>query len=271
MRRYSWLYVITAAFLLSCPDQGFSQGQKTASIVGQLRIRGSQPNARIEVKLEARFAVAGISYTDMEGRFVFSDLPPNLYHVVVDDEAYEPVRAEAVISSISAQNVLVQIDLRPKPKQGAAADANPSGGNPNLVDRDALGKSFPKEAVKAFEKGVSLGNEGKLDEAIKKFEEAIGVAPNFYQAKNNLGSALLAKGNFEGAREQFQAVTKMQQADAAAFFNLGNVYLLTNRSDDSYWALQEGLKREPASPTGRFLLGTLYSRTGRYPEAEKQL
>jgi tetratricopeptide (TPR) repeat protein len=273
MRRLLLPLVVVVLTVFGLPGKVWAQGQKTASIVGQLRIRGLQPNARIEVKLEARFAVAGITYSDMEGKFAFIDLPPNLYHVVVNDEEYEPVRVEAIISSISAQNVLVQIELRPKSKGNATttAENGPSGGNRNLVDKDALGKEFPKDAVNAFEKGVKLSNEGKADEAIKKFEEAIAIAPSFYQAKNNLGSVLLTKGDYSGAKQQFEAVTKIQQADAAAYFNLGNVYLLTNHANESYWALQEGLKREPGSPKGRFLLGALYSRTGRYAEAEKQL
>ena len=269
--RANTLRVFLAAAVLALPVMVWSQGQKTGAIVGQLRIRGEQPNARIEVKLESRFAIVSVTYTDMEGKFGFPDLPPNLYHVVIDDQDFEPVRAEAIISSISAQNLFLSIDLRPKKKDQARTEARPSGSNPNLIDKDALGKDIPKDAVKSFEKGVKLSNEGKLDDAIKKFQNAIEIAPTFYQAMNNLGSAYLSKGDYEDARQQFEAVIKMQQADAAAYFNLGNVYMMTNRSEDSYRALQEGLKREPTSPTGRFILGTLYSRTGRYAEAEKQL
>jgi tetratricopeptide (TPR) repeat protein len=271
MRRHFISAVLLALTVNMLSTEAFSQGQKTGSIVGQLRIQGQQPNERIEVKLESRFAIAAITYSDMEGKFGFPDLPPNLYHVVINHDDYEPVRAEAIISSISAQNVFVSIDLRPKKKDQAQGETRPSGSNPNLIDKDALGKDIPKDAVKAFEKGVKLSNEGRLEDAIEKFQNAIEIAPSFYQAMNNLGSAYLSKGDYEDARRQFEAVIKVQQADAAAYFNLGNVYLMTDRSDDSYRALQEGLKREPTSPKGRFLLGTLYSRTGRYAEAEKQL
>jgi tetratricopeptide (TPR) repeat protein len=264
---------LSAALYLCClAHYAVAQQSQTASIVGQLKVNGALPNARIEVKLESRFVVVGVAYADMQGRFSFQDLPPNLYHIVVTDEDYYPVRVDAVISSVSAQNTIVSVDLRTKKKDAQRPlDESPAGGNPNMVDKDAMGKSFPKDAVNAFEKGVKLSNEGKQDAAIEKFEKALSIAPTFYQARNNLGSALLAKGDFEGARQQFEEVIKVQQADAAAYFNLGNVYLLTNRGGDCYRALQQGLKREPNSAKGQFLLGTLYARTGRYQEAEKQL
>jgi tetratricopeptide (TPR) repeat protein len=272
MRLAIFRYSLILASICASPLLCHSQQSQTATIIGQLKINGNLPNSRIEVRLESRFVLVGITYADMQGKFSFLDLPPNLYHVLVNDEDYYPVRADVVISSISAQNTIVSLDLRPKKKETSPTqDPSPSGGNPNMVDKDAMGKSFPKEAVKAFEKGVRLSNEGKADAAIKKFEEALSIAPSFYQARNNLGSILLGKSDFAGAQVQFEEVIKLQQADAAAYFNLGNVFLMTNRANDCYRVLQQGLKREPTSAKGQFLLGTLYSRTGRFSEAEKQL
>jgi len=254
-----------------CIAPAAAQQSSTATIAGSLKVNGGLPNERIEVKLEARFVVVGVTYADMNGKFSFVDLPPNLYHVVVNHESYYPARVDAVISSVSAQNIVVSVDLRTKPKPGVAVESGPSGGNPNMVDKEALSRSFPKEAVKSFEKGIRLTNKGKLDEAIEKFAHAVQIAPAFYQARNNLGSALLAKGDFSGAQREFEEVIRIQQADAAAYFNLGNVYLLTNRGNECYQALQQGLRREPNSAKGQFLLGSLLARTGRYQEAEKQL
>jgi tetratricopeptide (TPR) repeat protein len=262
-------FIIVAMGFGSLPAA--SQQSTTATIAGSVKVNGGLPNERIEVKLEARFVVVGVTYADMQGKFSFIDLPPNLYHIIVDEDDYYPVRVDAVVSSVSAQNIVVSVDLRSKPKPGVTATAAPSGGNPNMVDRDALGKNFPKDAVKAFEKGVKLSNEGKLDAAIHSFEVALQTAPTFYQARNNLGSVLLAKGEYGAAQKQFEEVIKLQQADAAAYFNLGNVFLLTNRGTECYQALQEGLRREPNSAKGQFLLGSLFARTGRPQEAEKQL
>src|SRR5262245_26606543 len=181
----------------------FGQQATTGSIIGTLKVSGTMPSTRIEVKLETRFAIANVTYADMEGRFSFNDLPPNLYHVRVEDPAYEPVRVDAIISNVSPGATFVKVDLKPiKKADDIQPESRPSGGNPNMVDKDALGESLPNDAVKAFEKGVKLSGEGKVDEAIEKFERAVKIAPAFYQARNNLGSAYLAKGDFAAAQAQ---------------------------------------------------------------------
>jgi tetratricopeptide (TPR) repeat protein len=45
-----------------------------------------------------------------------------------------------------------------------------------------------------FNKGVTLYNESKYDEAIKAYDEAIRLAPNLIEAWNNKGMALDALG-----------------------------------------------------------------------------
>ena len=53
--------------------------------------------------------------------------------------------------------------------------------------------------------------------------------------------------------------------------NLANVYLQTKRYDDALHSVEEGLRREPNSAFGKFLLGSIYERVGKGTEAEKAL
>ena len=249
-------------------------GQRTeGTIVGQLRVgTGNFPPAHIEVKLEVRGMVAAVAYSDSEGRFSFSELTTNLYHLVVNDPAYLPVRLDAVITGFSPQSVLVQIILVPLEKKNeAGAPEQVSGGNPYLVDLKEYKKNYPKDALKAFERGLRAEEGGKTAESIKDFQKAIAIAPTFFPAHNNLGSAYLGHGDFNAAAAQFQEVIKLRPNDAAAYFNLGNVYLLTKRYPEAQTTVQDGLKKQPASGLGRFLLGTVYARTGKPHEAERML
>lgn len=251
-----------------------SGSQRTeGSIVGQLRVgTGNFPPAHIEIKLEARGVVAAVAYSDSEGRFSFSELVSNVYHVEVDDAAYLPVRVDATITGFSPQSVLVQIVLIPREKQNEAdAASQVSGGNPYLVDLNEYKRTYPKDAVKAFERGLRAGEGGNTEQSIKDFEKAIAIAPSFFPAHNNLGSAYLGKGDFSAATAQFQEVIKLRPNDAAAYFNLGNVYLLTKRYPEAQTTVQEGLKKQRNAALGRFLLGTIYARTGKPHEAEGML
>ena len=41
--------------------------------------------------------------------------------------------------------------------------------------------------------GVALANEGRVDEAIREFSEALRIQPNFADARNNLATMLERK------------------------------------------------------------------------------
>ena len=55
--------------------------------------------------------------------------------------------------------------------------------------------------------------------------------------------------------------------DAAAYFNLGNLFLLTHQYERSGQWLEKGLSRQPDSAFGHFLQGSLYESEGRTQEA----
>jgi Tfp pilus assembly protein PilF len=66
-------------------------------------------------------------------------------------------------------------------------------------------------------------------------------------------------------------VIKINPSDAAAYFNLGNLYFLTQKYRDAARWLDEGLAKEPNNPLGHFLRGSVCSRTGKPELAEKEL
>jgi tetratricopeptide (TPR) repeat protein len=244
------------------------------TITGQVRIvRGDSPPEPVMVTLQARGITVNSTYTDGEGRFVFYGLPSNLYHVLVNDSKYQPVEVQVTVHPSILPVAYVQISLDPKDlrEEGKSPQAPASGGNPYLVSAADYTKDFPRKAVQEFEKAVKAEQAGKTDDAMRGYRKAIAIAPDFYPAHNQLGVAYLSRKDFPAAQAQFEEVLKLNQADANAYFNLGNVFLLTDRLDDALRLVEEGLRRQPNSGLGRFLLGSAYRRAGKLPEAERAL
>jgi Flp pilus assembly protein TadD len=250
-----------------------AQQKTTASIVGSLRVgNGDLPSRRILVTLETRGATIASTYAEDEGGFSFNDLPPNIYHVIINEPDFEPVRVDAVINPLILNNVFIQIQLTAKTHSADAGNGQSrKGSNPYMVDASDYAKQYPKEAVNEFKKGLEATSKEKIDDAIKHFKKAVEIAPSFYPAQNNLGSAYLSEKKFEEASQCFEQVIQANQADAAAYFNLANVYLLTNRLQQALATATEGMKREPSSGTGQFVLGAIYQRLGRFQQAEDTL
>jgi tetratricopeptide (TPR) repeat protein len=224
------------------------------------------------VELQLHRAAVNTVYADAEGRFSFGNLDPDSYHVVIHDEAYYPVdqlvslRPESPIANL-------QIFLRPREEINAADPmvSRPSGGNPSLVDPREYNKRFPKKAIKEYQRGVEADHDGNHDNAVTHYHAALKLAPDYYPAHNNLGSEYLSKSDFAAARNEFEEVIRLNQSDAAAYFNLSNVCMMMGQLDDSQRYLSEGMRREPDSALGHFLLGSLDIRMGKYDQAEAVL
>jgi Flp pilus assembly protein TadD len=249
--------------------------QELGSIIGRLRIeRGDAPPQRILVDLEFRGASVDSSYTDSNGTFGFHNLPPNLYTVSITDDHYQPVQMSAVVEATSMSPItFVDVTLIPKKKKEPAPELppEPSGSNLNMVDAREYSAHFPKSAVKEFKKGQRADSAGRRDAAIAHYRKAVAIAPDYYFARNNLGSDYLSKSDFPAARQQFQEVVKLNQSDAAAYFNLSNVCMLSGQLKEAGQYLEEGLRRQPNSALGQFLLGSLDMRLEKFPEAENAL
>jgi Flp pilus assembly protein TadD len=271
VRRFRLFLLVFALLLPATVD---AQLQQLGRIIGQVRIaRGDFPPHRILVELRLRGGAVDSQYADVQGRFGFNNLPPNEYRVVINDDDYYAVDERVNVNPDFSPYAMVQIWLRPREDKNKddPIGTRASGGNPYLVDPADYNKRFPKKALKEYERGLDAERKGKQDEAIAHYTGALKIAPDYYPAHNNLGSLYLGKTDFKSAEEQFQEAVRLDQNDAQAYFNLGNVLMLTRRYPESESALSLGLQRRPDSAFGHFLQGCLFSRTGNYAEAEKSL
>jgi len=257
-----------ALFLFPCVLRSQVSG---GSIVGQVRVSpGNELPSPVLISLESRGAVVTTVYTDGEGRFGFNGLAGNIYHIKIDDEAYFPASETVSIDPETTSVRMLNIFLNPrKPEKPDSREV--TGGNPHLTSSADLKKLFPREAMKEFDAGVKADNHHKPDDAIKHYDKALQIAPDFYPACNNLGTAYLNKGSYAAAEEQFKHAIRLNSNDAAAYFNLGNLHYLTHHNDEGLNWVNQGLNKEPSSAFGHFLKGSLISATGDSPQAEKEL
>jgi tetratricopeptide (TPR) repeat protein len=241
------------------------------SINGELHVtRGDFPGT-VLVELQLRGATITSQYCDEEGKFGFQGLNSNPYHIVIHDERYNPVEQLVVLDTSISGIAMAIITLTPREAAKPESKNPQQGSNPYLMDPSEYRHHFPKSAVKEFDAGVRAEKNHQQDEALRHYEKAILLAPNFYPARNNLGAAYLNQSDYPAAQAQFEQVIKINPSDGAAYFNLGNLYLLTRKYDDAGQWLQRGLGKEPGSSLGHFLLGSVYTRIGKQDLAEKEL
>lgn len=224
------------------------------------------------VELQLHGSPIATEYTDEQGKFGFGPVTSNAYHIIIHDERFYPVDQRVMVDLSISAVTMVQITLMPREQAKVQTAAGPvSGGNPYIIDLSEYKRHFPKSAVKEFDKGVDADKDRRTDDAIRHYEKAISEAPEFYPARNNLGSDYLAKSDFANAEKQFEEAIRLNKDDSQAYFNLGNVLSLTGKLSEAEKVLKEGLQKRPDSAFGHFLLGSLYSRAGVKVEGERNL
>jgi tetratricopeptide (TPR) repeat protein len=96
-----------------------------------------------------------------------------------------------------------------------------------------------------FNKGIALLGQGKYDEGIKAYDEAIRLDPSYVRAWNNKGLALFGQGNYDEAIKAFDEAIKLDPKFAMAWNNKGLALFGQGKYDEAIKALDEAIRLDP--------------------------
>ncbi len=153
--------------------------------------------------------------------------------------------------------------------------------------------------------GEALVTEGRRDEAIDHFREAVRLAPTFVEAHlaladalleqhdratamahytealrlkpddatlhTKLGNALWHAGNAGDARVHFEEAVRLAPDDAETLSNLGAVLQTLGKRDEALARFEAAVRLDPSNATARGNLGFALAESGRLDEAAREL
>lgn len=123
----------------------------------------------------------------------------------------------------------------------------------------------------AFEVHNNLANvlaaQGSVDEAIEHYYEALRLEPDYDKAHNNLGNALASKGKVEEAIQHYSEAIKISPDYARAHYNLGNVLTAQGSVDEAIQHYYEALRILPDWAGAHNNLGVSLEKSGKLKEA----
>jgi len=99
----------------------------------------------------------------------------------------------------------------------------------------------------------------------------LSAEPHSWMARNNLGTELLDQGRLNEALSYFEQALQENSNKAEIYNNIGNTLLQLGRVDESFSPLQKALELDPNRPDVRSNLGNALLRTGRLEESIIQL
>ena len=84
--------------------------------------------------------------------------------------------------------------------------------------------------------------QGKYDEAIKAYDEAIRLDPNLAEAWNNKGNALYSQGKYDEAIKAYDEAIRLDPNFADAWCNKGNALDDKGKYDEAIKAYDEAIR-----------------------------
>lgn len=117
--------------------------------------------------------------------------------------------------------------------------------------------------------GASLYWEGKVDDAVSEYNEALRLDPNNAMAYQLLGIASGWKGNVQEAQDYFLKANALDPNKADTHMNLGSTYTVQHNWDKALEHFRTSVDLAPREPLFHYQLGTLYEALGRDELAEE--
>ena len=297
--RFLRVFAILFASVLMVGNSDLLEGAAQRSISGRLMF--DNVSFSCELQCQVTLLASGVrpvqtTFVDLGGRFTFNNVPAGFYTIRVEIQGFEAVNQQIETrDGVSEVNVLVPLVRKPPS----------TSQNSNVVDVSEFLGRYPKKAVSYFEKGNQSLKKKKTEEAMRYFQNAVELAPNFYEAHNQLAITYREVGRLDDAEREFltahelngaavepllslteiylkkndtqQAVTTGEQAvqanshSAPAFFSLGVALYKADELDRAETALKRAFFLDPKMAPVRLMLANVYLKLQRYDSTLEQL
>jgi len=119
-----------------------------------------------------------------------------------------------------------------------------------------------QEARDHYNRGVIYQSQGRFEEAISEYQEAIALEPQYGWAWSNLGNAWLSWEKVEQAIECFHKAIEIDPRDPTFHNNLGYAYSRQGKSDSARTEYETAVSLYPDYAAALFNLACLHSLQG---------
>jgi tetratricopeptide (TPR) repeat protein len=117
--------------------------------------------------------------------------------------------------------------------------------------------------------GMQLQWAGQVQEAIRHYEQAVRLYPDFADAYVHLGDAVRQLGRIQEAIEQYKQALRINPNSAEAHYSLGRVLAQLGRLPEAMEHWEQALRINPNFAEAHYGLGLALEDLGRMPEAIK--
>lgn len=202
-------------------------------------------------------------FTNDRGEASFSQLDPGSYRIVVNDTQVEPQQMPAAFTIFSMEGAHTEyVHVKLKPSAADAKRSTPPGPAVSAAELNV-----PEKARKEFDKGNDLMRDNKPEQARAHYEKAIQIYPNYAAAFNNLGVIWVRANDLAKASDAFTRALAADPQYSNAAMNLARLIY----KDHDWPRLEDLLKRaivgEPQNAEALTMLAITEYSLKKWPDA----
>jgi len=133
----------------------------------------------------------------------------------------------------------------------------------------AFSQTNKEKAEAKYRDGIKLVDNGKYDEGIRLYQEALKFDPDNILYLYEIGYTYYAQGNYDKAADQFEELTDRSDTFDQVYSMLGNSYDILGKSEKAMKTYDEGLKKFPKSGSLYLEKANVFNAHKKYEEALK--
>jgi tetratricopeptide (TPR) repeat protein len=113
-------------------------------------------------------------------------------------------------------------------------------------------------ALDSYVQGVLAYQQGNTAKAMTELQEAVSKKGDLVMARSMLGDLYRSRSDYDAAREQYEALSKLDAYSYQNHYRLGLVYQLLDRLQEAAVAYLKAVDLKPTDPASNMSLGTVY-------------
>ncbi len=261
-------------------------------VSGRIIAPGVKWDSYVEVLQLEESRLAGYGYTTSTGEFTLPEQLPGQYYIVVRIDGFKESRERIQVDGcIKIVPHFIYMEPEEEPVRPVILDF--TGEVKEVVDVAELKRQLPRSVVNEFERARQERLRDEQDEARRRLEKLLIRQPDFYDARNVLGSIYLEMKRFRDAEAQYNAARELRPNSAAPLVSLGALYVQEAEAsihpepgiagtivpgenlgvilDDARSILESAIRMKPDASFAYYLLGVAQTRGGDYGKAELNL
>jgi tetratricopeptide (TPR) repeat protein len=173
-----------------------------------------------------------------------------------------------------ANSVINELSGASAAPAAAAPDKSPekstvAGGVKERPPAPAAKPGAATAASAAFTEAQALRDQGRIDDSIAKFKQAIAADPRLMPARAALGELLLKIRRDDEAIDVFKAAVEKNPGYALAWYDLAFALRARGKLPEAVDAYQRYIKLKPADPDPYYGLGRALQHLGRNADARR--